>query len=289
MLERATEPIRFFDDYPRFLETSKTGPSLDRLNARYTGLIHQNRHLLDGATVLDLASHDGRFSFAALQNGAERVVGIEVDSSLVTHAYENLATYGVSPDRYEFVQRDMFRHFDDLDQFDVVFCFGIFYHINDHMQLLTNIAGVEPRWLIVDTNISQLEGAVIELRSPVGASPPPPGSHLEGYPTRLALEVMLSSFGWESQYLDWARSGLLTSSSMNDYRDGMRISVVVRCTDPVAPDVRAYAVELVRAHQKERKTQWMTIRGVAERCDVNPYALRTWVLRAEGELPASTT
>ena len=50
--------VRFFDEYPRFLETSRTGPGLDRLNARYTALIHENRELIDGATVLDLASHD---------------------------------------------------------------------------------------------------------------------------------------------------------------------------------------------------------------------------------------
>lgn len=289
MPEQAREPIRFFDEFPRFLETSRTGPSLDRLNARYTGLIHRHRHLLEGATVLDLASHDGRFSFGALKTGAERVVGVEIDGSLVEQAHENMATYGVSPDRYEFVQRDMFRHFDDLEQFDVVFCFGILYHVNDHMQLLANIEGVEPRWLIVDTRISQLEDAVIELRSPLGASPPPPGSQLEGYPSRIGLDVMLSSFGWDSERLDWAETGLLDGPGMDDYRDGQRISVLVRCHERVAPDVREYAVGLVRALQQDRSTQWMTIRGVAAKCDVSPYALRTWVLRAEGELSSGTS
>ena len=95
--------------------------------------------------MLDLASHDGRFSFAALAAGAARVIGVEVDGDLVEKAEANLAACGVDADRYEFVHRDMFRHFDDLERVDVVFCFGIFYHVNDHMQLLTNIAGVEPR------------------------------------------------------------------------------------------------------------------------------------------------
>ena len=30
------------------------------------------------------------------------------------------------------------------------------------MQLLSNIAGVQPKWIIVDTKISQFDGAVIE-------------------------------------------------------------------------------------------------------------------------------
>jgi SAM-dependent methyltransferase len=283
MSEPAPGPIPFFDEYPRFLETSKTGHTSDRLNARYTGLIHRNRDRLAGATVLDLASHDGRFSFAALQAGAARVVGVEVDGVLVEAANENFAQYRVADDRYEFIERDMFRHFDDLERFDVVLCFGILYHVNDHMQLLTNIAGVEPTWIIVDTKISQLDLAVIELRSAVGVSPPPPGSHLEGYPSRLALDAMLSSLGWESEYFDWAGSGLIDSPTMDDYLEGRRVTVVSRGNERVSPEDRAYAVGLVQALQQERRTQWMTIKGVAAKCDVNPYALRTWVLRAEGE------
>lgn len=284
MPEPATGPIPFFDEYPRFLETSKTGRSSDRLNARYTGLIHANRDRFADATVLDLASHDGRFSFAALQAGAARVVGVEVDGALVDAANGNFAHYGVAGDRYEFIERDMFRQFEDLEHFDVVLCFGILYHINDHMQLLTNIAGVEPRWIVVDTKVSQLDHAVIELRSAIGASPPPPGSHLEGYPSRLALDAMLSSLGWESEYFDWAGSGLIESPSMDDYRTGHRVTVVSRGNGRVCPEEREYAVGLVRALQQERRTQWMTIKGVATKCGVNPYALRTWVLRAEGEL-----
>ena len=276
--------IPFFDDFPRFLDSSKTPVSLGRLNARYTMLIDRQRHLLEGATVLDLASHDGRFSFAALRAGAARVVGVDIDDSLVQQARANLAAYGEAPDRYEFVTRDMFRHFDDVEQFDVVFCFGIMYHVNDHMQLLSNIAGVEPHWLIVDTKISQLPGSVIELRSPLGASPPPPGSHLEGYPSRIGLDVMLASFGWEREPLDWAASGLLDAPGNDDYREGHRVSVLVRCNDRVAPDAKEYAVGLVHALQRDRYTQWMTIKGVAAKCGVSPYALRTWVIAAEGDL-----
>ena len=232
--------------------------------------------------MLDLACHDGRFTFAALQAGAKRVVGIDVDRLLIDAAYDNMAEYGVARDRVEFVQRDMFRHFDDLDQFDVVFCFGILYHITDHMQLFTRIAGVDPRWLLIDTKVSQLDGAVVELRTPIGVTPPPPGSAFEGYPTRSALDVMLTSFGWEVDYFDWEASGLLDAPGLHDYREGRRVSVVVRCGEPVDPEVRERAVWLVKVLEKERKHQWMTIRGIAQECGVSPYALRTWVLEAEG-------
>jgi hypothetical protein len=278
------ELVPFFDDYPRFAESSRTGHSLLRLNARYTALIHANRARLRDARVLDLASHDGRFSFAALHAGARRVVGIEVDPRLVEAAHGNFVAYGVDPDRYEFVQRDMFEHFAELDEFDVVLCFGILYHITDHMQLFSNIAGVEPRWLIIDTHVSFHDGAVVEIRSRRGESPPPPGSDIEGYPSRGALDAMLSSFGWETQYFDWRASGLLDAGDLDDYSTGRRVSAIVRGTDRVPEETREYAVGLVRAFQQERRYQWMTIKGVAAKCEVNPYALRTWVRQAEGEL-----
>jgi SAM-dependent methyltransferase len=289
MPESSREPIPFFDDYPRFLETSKTRASFERLNARYTMLIDRHRHLLEGATVLDLASHDGRFTLAALDAGASHVVGVDIDDQLVARAHANMKEYGVAPDRYEFVLRDMFQHFDDLEEFDVVFCFGIMYHINNHMQLLSNIAGVQPKWLIVDTKVSLFEGSVIEVRSPLGDSPPKPGSHLEGYPSPIALDVMLASFGWEIEPLDWAASGLLDRPGNDDYRNGERVSRLVRGTERVAPEDRQYAVDLVHALQEDRDTQWMTIRGVAAKCEVNPYALRAWVARDEGKLRQSDT
>ncbi|MDZ7733009.1 MAG: hypothetical protein U5R31_07715 [Acidimicrobiia bacterium] len=69
MPDADVDPSRFFDTFARFVDSSETGPWVERLNARYEALIHANRHLLDGARVLDLASHDGRFAFAALQAG----------------------------------------------------------------------------------------------------------------------------------------------------------------------------------------------------------------------------
>ena len=145
MTDRAVDPEHFFDAFPRFVETSETGPWLDRLNARHAVLIHENRDLIRGASVLDLASHDGRFSFAALQSGAERVIGIEHDPRLVQKAEENLEHYGVARGRYEFVAGDMFDRIREVERCDIVFCFGIFYHINDHMRLLTELAEYDPR------------------------------------------------------------------------------------------------------------------------------------------------
>lgn len=272
---------QFFDAFPTFAETSKTGPSLSRLNARHRVLLHEQRDLLDGATVLDLASHDGRFSFAALHTGASRVVGVEHDPELVRRARATFAAHDVDPDRYRFECRDLFEGFDDLGDIDVVLCFGILYHVNDHHHLLSNIAAVEPRTVLIDTHVSTLDGAVIELQSPLGERPPQPGSAVEGRPSRGAIDALTSTLGWTLRYIDWNEQALPDDRGIDDYLSGGRVSAVATCPPPIDEDVRRQAVQLVFEHQGEPRWQWLAITGISEHFGINPQALRMWVRRAE--------
>jgi hypothetical protein len=261
---------------------------LERLNARYVALIHENRALLRDARVLDLASHDGRFTFAALRAGAARVVGIEHDPRLVEAAAEHLAYYGVPRDRYDFVSGDLFECIGASEPCDVVFVFGILYHVNDHMRLLTGLADLDARTMIFDTNVSTKPGTVIELRAPIAGSPPPPGSQIEGWPTSEALEAMWSSFGWTYEFFDWRASDMADHPKLDDYAGARRVTAVV--TSPYA-DVpaatRANAVDAVLTRQRDLPTQWFTITEVAKEVGVTPQALRTWVRRAERSTPGS--
>lgn len=274
---------RFFDAFPRFADTSKTGPSLERLNARYRVLLEDHRALFEGARVLDLASHDGRFSFAALHTGVAEVVGIEHDRELVEAANANFAAYDVDPSRFRFVCRDLFEGFDDLGRFDVVLCFGILYHVNDHLHLLSNIAAVEPKTVLIDTHISALGGAVIELRSPLGASPPEPGNAIEGYPSRGAIEALTTNLGWSPHFIDWSAVARQDDEGIHDYLSGKRVSVVATCPDPIDPAVRETAIQLVFDNQNEPRWQWLAITGISEHYGINPQALRMWVRKAERE------
>jgi predicted RNA methylase len=220
------DPEHFFDSYPRFVETSETGPWIERLNGRYVALIESNRDLISGARVLDLASHDGRWSFAALQNGAASVVGIEHKPRLMKKTVENFEFYGVPQEKYDFIEGDIFQRIDELGDFDVVFCFGIFYHINDHMLLLSKIARRNPRVLIMDTNISLIQESVIEL-----AYEGMGGKVLVGQPSKAGLEVMFESFGWTFDYFDWKASGLCGPKRLPDYGAGRRVTAVVTCRE----------------------------------------------------------
>jgi Methyltransferase domain len=154
MVLEATSPRRagFFDAFPRFFDTSDTAPAASRLNSRYRALVERSSHLLEEAAVLDLASHDGRWSFAALHSGARYVVGLEGQSVLVEEAETTFQAYGVQRERYKFVCGDLFESVKDLEAgvFDVVFCFGFLHMHNRHHEMLREIERLAPRYLILD-------------------------------------------------------------------------------------------------------------------------------------------
>jgi hypothetical protein len=130
-----------------------------------------------------------------------------------------------------------------------------------------------------------MEGAVIELRSGLGVTPPPSGSHIEGRPSKAALDAMLSYFGWTFEYFDWTGAGLTVREHVADYEVGQRVTVLVRCNDgPVPPEVRAQAVRSVFETQPSCPSQWRAIREVAPKFGMTPEALRFWVTQTEREL-----
>ena len=230
--------VTFFDTYARFYETSKTGPWRNRLNQRYRALIESNQEILRGASILDLASHDGRWSFAALKHGAARVIGIEGREELVRNARESMEAYGISRDRFHFILGDVFREVDDLERgsFDVVFCFGFFYHTMHHVLLLSKIQRLASRYLLLDTGIGTSKETVVELREEdateePNAIPTEGGASdrvLVGYPSKGALELMLRHFGYEWSYYDWQGAGITSWEHLEDYRDGHRVSIVAK-------------------------------------------------------------
>lgn len=50
--------MHFFDQHQQFYETGIT-PNANRLRCRYDAIINANVDILEGAKVLDLASHNG--------------------------------------------------------------------------------------------------------------------------------------------------------------------------------------------------------------------------------------
>lgn len=205
------ETNNFFDNFPSFYDTGQTGVRPKMLNMRFHALIENNKEIIKNSTILDLANHDGRWSFAALKNGAKKVYGIEGKENLVQKGLFNMKKYGISEERYNFVVGDIFEEIKKIpkDQIDVVFCFGIFYHISNHMELLKEIKRLNPKYLILDTEISKSKDPIIRLRKEPYFTPDETISFenfIAGRPSQSALNMMLKALDFKISYYDWEKN-----------------------------------------------------------------------------------
>jgi hypothetical protein len=236
----------FFEQFPRFYRTSSTAATTARLNLRYEAIFGENRDIVHGASVLDLASHDGRWSLAALATGARTVIGIEARPELVKAATQNLGEYGYRAERVRFVTGDVPEVLTTQDfEADVVLCLGFLYHTLRYNELLAGIRRTNARYLIIDTfspymmrpvpNVNVMtEDAGEEGKAAADTYTHGP-SVLVGRPNLAAIRTMLRAYGYRVERLsDWA--GLLrdnpTAQDCDDYANGRRITV--RCVSATA-------------------------------------------------------
>src|SRR6185436_700597 len=91
-----------------FIQTSETANIPNRLQKRFQAIFETKPAIWAGAKVLDLGSHDGRFSYAALKMGAAHVTGIEARPHLVENCVQNMAKLQVNSTNFRFIHGDAF-------------------------------------------------------------------------------------------------------------------------------------------------------------------------------------
>jgi len=228
----------FFDNYPDFFKTSETGSYPNTLNNRYLALIEFNKGIIRNSSILDLGSHDGRWSFAALKNGASKVFGIEGKDHLVKNSHTNMEKYGIPKEQYSFIMGDVFEEIKKIEPntINVVFCFGLFSHIMNHMELFFEIRRLGANYLILDTAISTSDKPIIELveedsgmeASALKTKYAASKQVLVGYPSKSALELMLTNIGFSFYYYDWHKVGIENWEHIDEYYQNKRISLVAK-------------------------------------------------------------
>ena len=227
--------MRFFDTFPRFYETTRTLLKPNRFHQRWGMIIERNRSLFGNARVLDLASHDGRWSFAALKAGAAYVEGVEARPELVEGATANFRYYGVGEAAGKFLCDDVVAYLEapTLPRFDVVLNLGFLYHTMKHMQVIEGMARTHARHFIIDTSIAKGDGAMIQLttedaddfRNAVRTDAERPKSVLVGAPSKDAVRMMLADVGYDCEEIDWF-AHVADFAECDDYRDGYRTTFV---------------------------------------------------------------
>jgi protein-L-isoaspartate O-methyltransferase len=229
----------FFDEYPRFLETSRTVGHLNRLNKRHHAIFASVPSLFQGRRVLDIASHDGRWSFAALKAGAAHVFGIEPREHLVRNARETLAAYGCDRSSFRFEQGDVFEVLSKSEEkFDAVLCLGFFYHTYRHPELMALIKRCAPQVLVMDTAVHNEEGMLCRVKRDKSElewdaahdASTYKGETYAAFPTPALLKDMLTHFDFNYQEVDWRAVINLDGNTtwVDDYEVGRRVTMICR-------------------------------------------------------------
>jgi hypothetical protein len=230
----------FFDRYPRFRETSVVGTmarSGQRLDWRWEAIVGANRALFDNARVLDLASHDGRWSMAALDAGAAHVTGIEGRASLVANALSTFGAYGIEPSRYHFAVGDVLTALPMLTRgdYDLVLNLGFLYHTPKHYEIFEQMRRLQPKAIILDTQVTQDDGALTRYRTEgthwEGAAIGPGEKAVVAVPSHDFIAMMCDFFGYRLAEIDWHSLGVGDWAGLLDYRSGQRRTYVL--TDSV--------------------------------------------------------
>lgn len=224
----------FFDAYDVFHRDWKgERRHPNRLNERFRRIIEPNLAHIRGQRVLDLGSHDGRWSMAAVASGARYVRGIEGRAELVARARETFREAGIPETVCEFVEDD-FHHALEADRtpFDTVLCLGVFYHVADHHRLMRLMAGTGAAAIILDTGVVPTDSPVVELRfersdSGLHALPAYGTEALIGLPARGALPLLARSVGFAVRSVPWNPDEIADVRDLDDYLSGGRITAVL--------------------------------------------------------------
>ena len=138
-------------------------PELVRRDVERTRVANLVRHLwpslleacggtLQGKSVLDVACNCGGFSVEAARAGASRVLGVDVVDRYLDQARFVRDALGLGQvDFRKTAVEDLSP--EAVGTFDVAFCFGILYHLENPVLGMRRLAGVTSKVLVVDTDL----------------------------------------------------------------------------------------------------------------------------------------
>ncbi|MGE0708812.1 MAG: class I SAM-dependent methyltransferase [Planctomycetota bacterium] len=182
--------MRPFSDAQDFHRTSTVGNALDRLNYRFETCFEPVRDRLAGARVLELGSHDGRFTWAVLEHlGAAHVTGLERDRAAIAHAEASLAALGVAPERFRFVAGEVedTLPLEPPGAYDAVLNTGFLYYVHDPAGLLAALRALGAVFMLFDGHHCSTEAVLAS------------GG---GYRGQAELEALFQRTAWAARPVD---------------------------------------------------------------------------------------
>jgi len=205
----------------------------DRLNERQKRIIDANLDAIADKTVIDIAASNGRWSYAAIAAGAEKVFSIEGRPDRAAQARDYFDQLGVA-DQIEADTGDMYEWLQSKasNQYDTVLCLGIFYHVMDHYMLMRRITDLHPKTIIIDS------GFVRSFRNSVRIITENPNLYSNALSVHdgqskevvgivsLGLMIQMAwNFGYNCRPVIWETDDIQNKNSVHDYVTGRRFTL----------------------------------------------------------------
>ena len=186
---------------------------------------------LKGKRILDIGCNAGFWSLQAIEAGCEYVLGVDGRDMHVEQAQLVFETKGIDADRYHFVQGDIFEYdFSQHGEFDIVFYFGLMYHINKPVVLMEKIAAVNSDVVIIDTDLSTLKGPFLEIHhEPLDDPRNAVFNTMVLWPTKQAVAAIARQSGYKVMMLEPKFTDYTGSEAFQS--DGRRAFICAKQSD----------------------------------------------------------
>jgi len=123
------------------------------VNGRIEVLLDNNRQCIQNKSIIDIGSHTGIFSWAALQLGAKFIHGIDVEKRTVKRCMDLFLNEKISTSKYKFETNNIIDFLEKVERksFNTVFCFGVLYYMTEPLRLIKLMARAAKETILIDT------------------------------------------------------------------------------------------------------------------------------------------
>lgn len=226
--------LEFLNRLPKYREDAK---HLERQRQRHAFLIEPFLDDIKGAKVLDIAAHDGRWSYALAEAGAESVLGIEGRAELI-ELFDELPE-SAAKDRVTLVAEDLYDALDRLNAegqtFDVVALYGIMYHVMDHFRIVRQCVKLSAKLIVIDSEFMKGVNPYIQMVKErtdveINATPQIGGQEIaiKGVMSNAAMERIAEALNCEIEWLPWEDLPKENRTVVRDYFRGPQKKMVRR-------------------------------------------------------------
>jgi tRNA (mo5U34)-methyltransferase len=176
---------------------------------------------LRGRRVLDLGCGAGFWALAAVEAGAEFVLGVDSKQEYIDQAELVFEAKEVDSARYRFQSGDFFESSFD-GEYDTVLCLGVLDRVDRPVELFELISAAGADLVVIDSDVSRARASLFEV-SHLYRTPDVSGDGIVLIPSRRAVVELAARHGFETAALALE---IGDAAGMDDYRRERRCAFI---------------------------------------------------------------